>query len=111
MSVSESKSDDVSLVAKKQGVIRRSYSKEEDVKILNFIIKNKRFSDIRGNELWKVIEARHLLEDRSWQSMKERFRKIILPKISQYDLDPAIASKFNKVEKKEKHKRRFRGKF
>ena len=111
MSVSESKSDDVSLVAKKQSVVRRSYSKEEDVKILNFIIKNKRFSDIRGNELWKVIEARHLLEDRSWQSMKERFRKIILPKISQYDLDPAIASKFNKVEKKEKHKRRFRGKF
>ena len=106
MSVSESKSDDVSLVAKKMGVVRRSYSKEEDVKILNFIIKNK-----RGNELWKVIEARHLLEDRSWQSMKERFRKIILPKISQYDLDPAIASKFNKVEKKEKHKRRFRGKF
>ena len=109
--MSESMSDNVSLGAKKKGAIRRSYSKEEDVIILNFIIKNKRFADIRGNELWKVIEARNLLDGRSWQSMKERFRKVILPKISQYDLDQAIASKFNKVEKKEKQKRRFRGTF
>ena len=87
------------------------YSKVEDVKILDFIIRNKRFQDIRGNELWKIIEARNLLENRSWQSMKERFRKSILPKINQYDVDPNVAAKFtNRQFGKKKKQGRFMGK-
>ena len=89
----------------------RRYSKVEDVKILDFIIRNKRFQDIRGNELWKIIEARNLLENRSWQSMKERFRKSILPKISQYDVDPNVAAKFTDGQfGKKKKQGRFMGK-
>merc|ERR1719192_3062228 len=42
------------------------YSKDEDVKIINFIIDNKRFEDVKGNELWKVIVQRNVVVGRSW---------------------------------------------
>ena len=73
----------------------RRYSKVEDVKILDFIIRNKRFQDTRGNELWKIMEARNLLENRSWQ----------------YDLDPNVAAKFTNGQfSKKKKPGRFMGK-
>ena len=81
------------------------YSKDEDVKIINFIIDNKRFEDVKGNELWKVIVQRNVVVGRSWQSLKERFRKTILPKINQYGVDKEIIAKFSKGSNTKKEKR------
>ena len=76
------------------------YSKAEDVKIVNFIAENKRFQDTKGNELWKVMEERSVLEGRSWQSMKERFRKVIITKITQYGFERNIVNQFSSALQK-----------
>ena len=81
------------------------YSKEEDLKIISFIVDNKRFLDVGGNELWKIMEERAVLDGRSWQSMKERFRKVISPKINQYKLDKIIVANFVKGNPSKKEKR------
>ena len=81
------------------------YSKEEDLKIISFIVDNKRFLDVGGNELWKLMEERAVLDGRSWQSMKERFRKVISPKINQYKLDKIIVENFVNANRFKKEKR------
>ena len=62
------------------------YSNADDVKIIEFIIKNKRFHEVGGNALWDTMEKRGDLPGRSWHSLKERFRKVIIKKIGSYDL-------------------------
>jgi hypothetical protein len=68
---------------------RKPYTKDEEEAILNFIVTKKRFSEIGGNELWKYMEQKEVLKDRTWQSMKERFRKKILPNLDYFDLSDA----------------------
>ena len=76
------------------------YSKAEDVKIVQFIADNKRFQDTKGNELWKVMEERNVLEGRTWQSMKERFRKVIINKINQYGFEKNVVNQFSAAQRK-----------
>ena len=64
---------------------QRFYLREEEITILNFIIHHKAFSQVKGNRLWKLMEATQVLNDRSSQSMKERFRRHIFPKLSKYE--------------------------
>ena len=63
---------------------KRFYSREEEIKILDFIIEHKAFSQVKGNSLWKIMEATQILQGRSSQSMKERFRRHIIPKLNNY---------------------------
>ena len=63
---------------------KRFYSREEEVKILDFIIEHNAFSQVKGISLWKIMEATQVLQGRSSQSMKERFRRHILPKLNNY---------------------------
>ena len=72
----------------------RKYSKQEDLKIINFIFENKRFADVKGNELWKLMEEREVVGGRTWQSLKERFRKIILKNINNYQLEKDVVAMF-----------------
>ena len=74
----------------------RNYNKQEDLKIINFICENKRFADVKGNELWKLMEGRKVVEGRTWQSLKERYRKIILKNINNYKLDKDVVAMFSK---------------
>ena len=64
---------------------QRYYQREEEIKILDFIIQHRAFSQVKGNTLWKVMEATQVLPDRTPQSMKERFRRYILPKLDKYE--------------------------
>ena len=34
---------------------RRFYTREEDIKIINFLLENRRYSDVGGNSVWQVI--------------------------------------------------------
>ena len=65
---------------------RASYSRQEDQAIVAFIAGNRRYGDVGGRELWKLMEERGVVKGRSWQSLKERFRKTILKKIRSYEL-------------------------
>ena len=76
------------------------YDKDEDMKILNFIIENKRFNDLGGNDVWKVMQDRKILDGRSWHSMKERFRKVILKNIDSYGLHSDMSKAFKNLNKK-----------
>ena len=62
------------------------YSLSEDELILEFIVKSKRFDELKGNSLWEEAEKKDICGGRSWQSMKERFRKQIMPNIDTYDI-------------------------
>ena len=53
-------------------------------KILGFILDNGRSADTGGVSLWQLMEYREVVEGRSWQSMKERFRKSILKRIDSF---------------------------
>ena len=75
------------------------------LKIIKFIIEKKRFDDVKGNELWQVMEDRKVVEGRSWQSMKERFRKVIRGKIKSYGLENNIIKAFGEQISKKKEKR------
>ena len=54
--------------------------------ILQFIVDNGRCEDTGGIALWQLMEERQVVERRSWQSMKERFRRSILKRLHSFDL-------------------------
>ena len=91
--------------SKCSGAGGKSYSRDEDLKIIEFISENKRFDDVKGNELWKIMVDRNVVEGRTWQSLKERFRKVIMKKIRQYGLPKDVVAQFAKEGKGGKEKR------
>jgi len=60
---------------------REPYTRKEDLEIINFIKKQKsrrRFSvSLGGNRIWKRMEEKKICSGRSWESMKERWRKVL----------------------------------
>ena len=85
--------------------VRKSYVRAEDLAILGFIADNKRYGDVGGVEMWKLMEEREVVVGRSWQSMKERFRKKILTNIKKYNLSKEHLRGFTSGGGKEKQKR------
>ncbi|ROT69387.1 putative serine/arginine repetitive matrix protein 2-like [Penaeus vannamei] len=75
---------------------RRPYSRNEQKSILEFIIKNKRYGEVKGNVLWKDMEKRKVCPLRSWESMKEHYRKVIITDLAPYQLSKKIEAKLYK---------------
>ena len=71
----------VSTASSKRG---NPYSRAEEKKIIQWIIEQNRFSEVSGIKMWKILGGCNVLPGRSDQSMKERFRKHILPNIQHY---------------------------
>lgn len=65
---------------------RNPYSREEDESIIQDIIRYKAYDRIKGNQFWMECEERGEACKglRTWQSMKERFRKKIAPNLILY---------------------------
>ena len=78
----------------------RNYTKQEDLMIIQFICDNKRFADVKGNEVWKLMEERKVVDGRSWQSLKERYKKIIMRNINKYSLDSEVIAMFTSSNSK-----------
>lgn len=57
---------------------RAPYSIKEDEDILKFIIKQQAFDHIKGTLFWRKMESKAICPYRTWQSMKEHFRKKIV---------------------------------
>ena len=62
--------------------LKRSYTEEEDVEILKFLIKHRMFSQTKDDKLWSLMEDQNVILRRSGQSMKDRFNKKISPNIT-----------------------------
>ena len=77
----------------------KMYSQEEDMLIIMYIIKNQRFKNVMGPKLWKLMEERQVVMDRSWGSMMSRFKTFILKNINQYSLEESDLEKFKAVQK------------
>ena len=58
------------------GSSRQPFTRSEDEAILRHILTNEDFSRVGGKSMW--IEMEKLVGGRSWQSLKERFRKKIM---------------------------------
>merc|ERR1712192_137051 len=61
------------------------YSEEEEHKIIEWILVRERLQQrnwsVGGNSIWRIMENQGALPGRSWQSTKERFRRVILRKL------------------------------
>ena len=51
------------------------FSREEDMKMINYIGKYGIFSVLKGNTVWKIMEKTVYRHDRTWSSLKDRFHK------------------------------------
>jgi len=71
------------------------YTRSEEKNIIQWIIENNRHSEIKGIKLWRELEKSNQVPGRTSQSMKERFRKHILPKIQHYQLKKDQVVLFN----------------
>ena len=49
-------------------------------------MENGRCENTGGIALWQLMAERQVVERRSWQSMKERFRRSILKRLHSFDL-------------------------
>ena len=75
----------------------KMYSRQEDKKIIKYILENRRWEDVKGRAMWELLEQREIVPGRTWQSLKERFLKIIKRNVKDnphiYNLDNASARK------------------
>lgn len=61
---------------------RYPYSKQEEKEIINYIINRKAYNRLRGIEFWQEMEKANIGENRTYQSLKEHFRKIIFRRLN-----------------------------
>ena len=67
---------------------RLVFSKEEDQKIIDWILKHQSFRLLKGNVIWKRMACTFLQSGsgRTWESLKERFLNHISCNLNQYKL-------------------------
>ena len=64
----------------------KPFSKDEDMKMIHYIVKYGIFSVLKGNTVWKIIEKTVYRHSRTWSSLKDRFHKSVLPRLESYGL-------------------------
>ena len=64
---------------------RLPYCRREKEEVVNWIIENSCYRDLRGNQIWKKMEEEKVGKGRSFQSLKERFRKQIITQIHTFN--------------------------
>ena len=72
---------------------RMPYTKAEQLDLLDFLVKRRLFCGLRGRATWEFMERHRVCGGtRTWQSLKENFRKQILPRLGSFGLKPRHAS-------------------
>lgn len=70
---------------------REEFTMEEEYAILTYLQKHNRFSNTRGNNVWKNMATTESVGKRhTWQSLRERYLKKIVPNINKYNLPEEI---------------------
>merc|ERR1711874_792123 len=62
------------------------YTAEEDAMIVRYIVETDGYGDVGGNLYWQRMEEGQIVSGRSWQGLKERFRKSIVNRIENFGL-------------------------
>jgi hypothetical protein len=66
---------------------RIPYSKKNQHEIVKFLVSHSAYKMVKGNSIWQRMEEGGLCKGaRTWQSMKEHFRKKIIPQIHSFGL-------------------------
>ena len=86
-------------VTTREQKVTKKFTIDEDMAIIMYIIKNQRFKNVKGEKLWKLMEERQVVLDRSWSSMMSRFKKFIIKNITMYSLEESDLEKFMAVPK------------
>jgi len=76
------------------------YSIHEDLKIIKVIKEMNGFDKTGGETLWKTMEKGKLIPNRSWGSIKQRFRKVLVKKIDQFEMDDETRAAFKAIGRK-----------
>ena len=66
---------------------RTPYTKQEDLSIISFIKRRKGAkNEIGGNRVWKILEDENVCPGRSWESMRERWRRFISKNLEKFNV-------------------------
>ena len=67
---------------------RRPYSRKEQQEVVGHLVARRSWGLVKGNTVWQGMEEAGVCGGRrTWQSMKEHFRKQIMAKIHTFGLD------------------------
>ncbi|KAK6173196.1 hypothetical protein SNE40_016694 [Patella caerulea] len=64
---------------------RKKYTEDEDLSIITYIIKKRQYNNVSGTILWKDMVMLKVT-DHTYQSMRDRYLKYILPNIDKYKI-------------------------
>ena len=70
------------------------YCKNEQQEIIDWIVKNEAYKSLKGNEIWKQMQEDNVGRGRTWQSLKEHFRKTLIGQIHTFGLSDEIQNNF-----------------
>ena len=74
---------------------RRPYSKSEQKEIVQFLVEKRAYSLLRGNTIWQQMQEGGACGGRrTWQSMKEHFKKQLITRIHTFGLTWQQVRKF-----------------
>ena len=73
---------------------RMPYSKKEQQGVVDWIVKYSAYKLLKGNIVWQRMEYLDVGRGRSWQSLKENFRKVVIAQIHTYGLSRSEMIKF-----------------
>ena len=77
---------------------RSPYTAAERAEIVEGLVKREAFGMLKGNAIWKLMEKEGVCGGRrSWQSLKEQFKKVIAPAIDSYGLETTDLDQFRAV--------------
>ena len=80
--VGKSEEEILALADSGQASSRRwGYTGGEEETMLTYIISNKEYYRVGGNDLWQEMKEKKILEGRSWRSMKDHFLTIVMTKL------------------------------
>lgn len=74
------------------------YHAYEDEAIIKYIISSGRYDELKGNAFWQNAEEDKICVERTWQSMKERFRKHIVSNLNKYPISELTDKKKTRIE-------------
>ena len=66
------------------------YTKDETMKMIEWIVKNQNFHLVEGDTIWKRMEASGLFEERSWKSMRAHFHENVLSLLGEIKVSPDV---------------------
>ncbi|GLH14769.1 Protein of unknown function [Gryllus bimaculatus] len=75
---------------------RSKYTYDEELTIIEYISEKKVYKQVGGVAMWQCMET-EIKTNRTWQSLKEHFRKKILPNIDEFNLPKKVEESFHRI--------------